>query len=77
MNKTDRALTRGLLLSRSSCHALFSCGYVYRAGMIMVSETFQALIERANFYAQYEGARALHERRTAHPDVEETVHAPS
>ncbi len=43
--------------------------------IIMISETFQELIERANFYAQHEKIRSLHARRMAHPDVEETAHA--
>ena len=45
--------------------------------MVMTSETFRALIERANFYARYERIRLSHEREIAHPDIKETVHAPS
>ncbi|MGZ4902460.1 MAG: hypothetical protein ACXV3U_07620 [Halobacteriota archaeon] len=43
----------------------------------MISETFRALIERANFYTRYERARSLHERQIAYSDIEETVHGPS
>ncbi|MGZ4904483.1 MAG: hypothetical protein ACXV6K_08740 [Halobacteriota archaeon] len=43
----------------------------------MISETFQELIERANFYARRERVRSLHERRSAHPDIEEIAHASS
>ncbi len=45
--------------------------------MVMTSETFRALIERANFYARYEQIRLLHGWQIAHPDIEETVHTPS
>ncbi len=41
----------------------------------MISEIFQGLIERANFYARDERARSLPERRIAYPDVEEAAHA--
>ncbi len=41
-----------------------------RVGKIMISETFQELIERANFYARYEKARSLHGRHIAYSDVE-------
>ncbi len=40
----------------------------------MTSETFQGLIERADFYARNERGRSLHERRIAYPDIEEIAH---
>ncbi len=36
----------------------------------MISETFQELIERANFYARYEKVRSMDGRHIAYSDVE-------